>query len=157
MNDVRSAREALMAQLMADMDVLIARADAVVVSMNAAASRLDGAAQGFEAQAQRSAEAAKGSVGEFITKRTNERMSEASAQAKTELRAAMNDAARAAFNEIAGVPLQGLHGLMARIEVSQAKLAAAGRRDGFKLLHVVLVALVFAAIGAASAVWLLQK
>lgn len=152
MSDARSAREALLAQLMVDMDALLNRVEVSVSSVNEAAGRLDRAAQRYNSEALRSAELARGSVGEFITKRTNE----AAGQAKAELRRTLN--------EVVDARLQGLQNALSRMETNLAtiqQVGHTGQHDRRKPLHAVvtamLVAMSSAAIGAAIASWVITK
>lgn len=69
---LRSAREALVAQLLGDVDRLLLRVETLAPSVESAAARLEVAAQGLDAATHASSAAAKASVGEYITRRTNE-------------------------------------------------------------------------------------
>ena len=88
MSDVHTVREALLAQLLADVDGVLDRASGVITATNEAAARMDRAAQRFAAEALRNAELAKGSVGEFIARRTNETVQTATAQLQASVHAA---------------------------------------------------------------------
>lgn len=68
MNDPRTVREALLAELIKDVDQLIERHERAAAAMESAATRLEAAARTIDASTQ----AAKASVGEHITRRVNE-------------------------------------------------------------------------------------
>ena len=123
MSDVHTVREALLAQLLADVDGVLDRASGVITATNEAAARMDRAAQRFAAEALRNAELAKGSVGEFIARRTNETVQTATAQ----LQASVHAATGAAVQQELLPHLQALVGKLNQLTAAvTAALAANG-------------------------------
>ena len=123
MSDVHTVREALLAQLLADVDGVLDRASGVITATNEAAARMDRAAQRFAAEALRNAELAKGSVGEFIARRTNETVQTATAQ----LQASVHAATGAAVEQELLPHLQALVGKLNQLTAAvTAALAANG-------------------------------
>lgn len=95
MSDPRTAREALLAELMGDMDQLLERQEKATAAANAAAERLEAAAKTIALAAAANAEAAKTSVGDFITRRVNE----ATGQAVQDARKTIDEAIAAALGK----------------------------------------------------------
>lgn len=95
MSDPRTAREALLAELMADMDRLLDKQLAAAQAMTTAADRIEAALKAVPTTMQASSETAKGSVGEFITRRVND----ATANALQSTRQAMEEAAATALGK----------------------------------------------------------
>lgn len=95
MSDVRTTREALLAELLRDVDQILERQERSAAATEAAAARLEAAARGVEAATAAAAEAARASVGEYITRRVNE----STAQALQATRQAIDEAAAAALGK----------------------------------------------------------
>lgn len=92
----RTAREALLAELFADVDEVLRRQEAVIAAADAAAARLEAAARSVAQASADAAEAARASVGEYITRRVNE----SAAQAVQASRMAIDEAAAAALGKV---------------------------------------------------------
>lgn len=95
MSDVRTTREALLAELLRDVDQILERQERSAAATEAAAARLEAAARAVEAATAAAAEAARTSVGEYITRRVNE----STAQALQTTRQAIDEAAAAALGK----------------------------------------------------------
>jgi hypothetical protein len=98
----RSAREALIVEALHGVDTLLAAADAVGERLSASSQRLESAAVGlaaagtvYSAEVAQLTEATKKALADYIERRT----SAATAQALTEHRKAMQEAATLAFAE----------------------------------------------------------
>ncbi|NRF71398.1 hypothetical protein HLB44_30875 [Aquincola sp. S2] len=143
MSDARTVREALLQQLLNDVDELLRRLESLEPGISAGVARLEGAAQGLQAATLASSDAAKASVGEFITRQTNEAVH----QAKAELRTTMNEAARAAYQEIFAARM---HALVARMEVAaQLSTSVPGWPQWLQILVAAASGAVLAAGGTA--------
>lgn len=92
---LRTAREALLAELMGDMDQLLDRQEASAKATTAAAERLEAATMTLTQATAASVEAAKASVGEYITRRVNETTD----QAVHDARKAIDEAIAAALGK----------------------------------------------------------
>jgi hypothetical protein len=92
----RTAREALLAELFSDVDEVLRRQEAVIAAADAAAARLEAAARSVAQASADAAEAARASVGEYITRRANE----SAAQAVQTSRMAIDEAAAAALGKV---------------------------------------------------------
>ncbi len=68
----RDAQAALLEQLLGDVDGLVARVEQIAPALEAAAERVERATAASQAAFAANAEAAKASVGEWITRTTNE-------------------------------------------------------------------------------------
>ena len=134
MSDVRGVREALIQQLLADVDSLTTRLEAVGTSIEAAASELTAAGQAYRRSAIEAASVAKASVGEFIVARTNDALANAGAS----IRATADEAVRAALKEA----------FLAGLEKDAEQSRPARMRAKAQVLSLVVVAIGSAAVAA---------
>lgn len=95
MSDPRTAREALVAELLGSVDQLLDRQEQLANAITTAAERLEAAAKTIALATAANSDAAKASVGDYITRRVNE----ATDQALLDARKAIDDAAAAALGK----------------------------------------------------------
>lgn len=89
---LRTAREALVAQLIGDVDRLLDRVERIAPAIENAAVRLERASQALDVATRANSEWAKASVGDYIARRTNETVK----AARAELLDALTEARHAA-------------------------------------------------------------
>jgi hypothetical protein len=149
----RTAREALLAELFADVDEVLRRQQAVIAAADAAAARLEAAARSVAQASADAAEAARASVGEYITRRANE----SAAQAVQASRMAIDEAAAAALGKVVMLGQAQSRPQVAASPAPQALAGTAAEPPGPKASAAWLgfaAGVVVTALGAVLAWWL---